>query len=236
MKKLFFLYTFIFALSRLSAQEFSQAMTMDRLRPLDSLIDEALGNAPLIHRLSKGQAQKEQEIMLSRKAWMQHLALTGGYNYGNGVVADNLSSPTDNSAVFRTSTFSTYSVGISLRLPISEFTTQKNKVKIHQLAIEEMEFQKEDLGNTIAEEVIKRYNALERSLTTIRLQSLKVEAGEAAVQVTESYFKSGTVDIDEYRMALDILNTAKIELEKTKSDAWFYKRTLEEIVGSPILN
>ena len=228
---LFFLVITTFA----SAQDF-QGITMERLRPLDVLIQDALANAPLINRLSKGQAQKEQEIILNRKAWTQHIALTGGYNYGNGVVADNLSSPTDTQAVFRTSTFASYSVGVSLRLPLSEFTTQKNKVKIHQLAIEELEYQKEDMRNVITEEVIKRYNSLERALTTIKLQALKVESDEAAVQVTETYFKSGTADIDQYRMALDILTTAKIELEKTKSDAWYYKRTLEEIVGAPILN
>ncbi|WP_175574358.1 TolC family protein [Algoriphagus marinus] len=235
MKTIVLLFLLLLSTTLASAQDF-QGLTMERLRPLEVLIQDALANAPLINRLSKGQAQKEQEIMLNRKAWMQHVALTGGYNYGNGVVADNLVSPVDNQSVFRTSTFSTYSMGISLRLPISEFTTQKNKVKIHQLAIEELEYQKEDLRNVITEEVIKRYNSLERALTTIKLQALKVEANEAAVQVTETYFKSGTADIDQYRMALDILTTAKIELEKTKSDAWYYKRTLEEIVGASILN
>ncbi|MFC3879990.1 TolC family protein [Algoriphagus namhaensis] len=215
------------------AQDF-KGISVDRLRPLDSLIVEALEKAPLIHRLTKGQEQKQQEIILSRKAWLQHIALTGGYNYGNGVVADNLTTTSDNQAVWRTSNFATFSLGISFRLPVSEITNQKNQAKINQLAIEEMEFQKEDLRNVIAEEVIKRYNNLERTLTTIRLQSLKVEADEAAVQVTESHFKQGTADIDQYRMAMDILTTAKIELEKSKSDAWFYKRTLEEIVGSPI--
>ncbi|MEP0714168.1 TolC family protein [Algoriphagus sp.] len=229
------LLVFFILLSFLAPAQDFQGLTMERLRPLDELIQDALANAPLIDRLSMGQAQKEQEIILNRKAWMQHIALTGGYNYGNGVIADNMASATDNSAVFRTSTFATYNMGISLRLPISEFTTQKNKVKIHQLAIEELEYQKEDLRNVITEEVIKRYNSLERALTTIKLQALKVESDEAAVQVTEKYFKSGTADIDQYRMALDILTTAKIELEKTKSDAWFYKRTLEEVVGTAIL-
>lgn len=233
MKKVIILVGLILMAQATVAQDF-QGLSLQRLRPLDSLIEEALDKAPLIQRLAKGQEQKEQEIMLSRKAWLQHLALTGGYNYGNGVVTDNLTTSSDNQAVFRTSNFSTFSVGVSLRLPFSELTNQKNRVKISQLAIEEMEFQKEDLRNVITEEVITRFNNLERILKVIKLQALKVEANEVAVQVTESHFKQGTADIDEYRMAMDILSTAKIELEKSKSDAWFYKRTLEEIVGSPI--
>lgn len=235
MKKIILFFILTFAVQSIFAQEF-QGLSVQRLKPLDSLIEQALAKAPLIQRLSKGQEQKEQEIMLSRKAWLQHLALTGGYNYGNGVITDNLTTRSDNQAVFRTSNFSTFTVGVSLRLPFSELTNQKNNVKISQLAIEEMEFQKEDLRNVITEEVIQRYNNLERILKIIHLQALKVEADEAAVQVTESHFKQGTTDIDSYRMAMDILTTAKIELEKSKSDAWFYKRTLEEIVGNNIFN
>jgi outer membrane protein TolC len=121
-----------------------------------------------------------------------------------------------------------------LRLPLSELTTQKNKVRIKELAIEELEYQKADMENLVTEEVITRYNNLERSLATLKIQALKVEANEAAVQVTENYFKSGEASIDQYRMILDILSTSKIELQKTKSDAWFYLKTLEELVGNPI--
>ena len=166
---------------------------------------------------------------------MQHLALTGGYNYGNVVVADQMATPQDVSTVFRTNTSATYTVGVSLRLPLSEFTTQKNRVSIQKYAIKELEYQKEDLELTISQEVIKRYNDLHRGLTTIKYQAQKVEVNEAAVQVTENHFKTGTASIDQYRMALDILTTSKIELEKTKSDVWYALKSLEQIVGSPIL-
>lgn len=234
MKKIFYLWLLLAPLWT-SAQQTSSDVRLEQLLPLDSLISMALENAPLVKRLSMGQAQREEEIRIARKSWMQHLALTGGYNYGNVVVADQMATPQDVNTVFRTNTSATYTVGVSLRLPLSEFATQKNKVSIQEYAIKEMEYQKEDLQLTIRQEVIKRYNDLHRGLTTIKYQAQKVEANEAAVQVTENHFKTGTASIDQYRMALDILTTSKIELEKTKSDTWYSLKSLEQIVGSSIL-
>ncbi len=234
MKKILYLWLLLAPLWT-SAQQTSSEVRLEQLLPLDSLVSMALENAPLVKRLSMGQAQREEEIKIARKSWMQHLALTGGYNYGNVVVADQMATPQDVSTVFRTNTSATYTVGVSLRLPLSEFATQKNKVSIQEYAIKEMEYQKEDLQLTIRDEVIKRYNDLHRGLTTIKYQAQKVEANEAAVQVTENHFKTGTASIDQYRMALDILTTSKIELEKTKSDTWYSLKSLEQIVGSSIL-
>jgi outer membrane protein TolC len=234
MKKILFLWLILAPLWT-SAQQTSSDVRLEQLLPLDSLISMALENAPLVKRLSMGQAQREEEIKIARKSWMQHLALTGGYNYGNVVVADQMATPQDVNTVFRTNTSATYTVGVSLRLPLSEFATQKNKVSIQEYAIKEMEYQKEDLQLTIRQEVIQRYNDLHRGLTTIKYQAQKVEANEAAVQVTENHFKTGTASIDQYRMALDILTTSKIELEKTKSDTWYSLKSLEQIVGSSIL-
>lgn len=236
MKKILYILILL-ALSPIwaSAQNVNTDVKVEQLLPLDSLISMALEQAPLIKRLSMGQAQRQEEIKIARKSWMQHLALTGGYNYGNVVLADQTATPQDVNTVFRTNTSATYSVGVSLRLPLSEFTTQKNRVSIQEYAIKELEYQKNDLEFTITQEVIQRYNDLHRSLTTIKYQTQKVEVNEAAVQVTENHFKTGTASIDQYRMALDILTTSKIELEKTKSDAWYSLKSLEQIVGKSIL-
>lgn len=237
MKTSFFLIAFGIWLQSTAWAQISEAeLNLARLRPLESLIQDAIETAPLIHRLTVSQESKKEEMKMDQKSWMQHLALTGNYNYGNAVFADQTTTAIDQRTVFRTNTAATYNLGVSVRLPISEFTTRKNKTKINQLAIEELQFQKEDLTNLVKEEVIKRYSSLEKTLSTLKIQALKVEANESAVQVTENYFKSGEATIDEYRMALDILSTSKIELQKTKSDAWYYLKTLEEIVGKPVIN
>lgn len=221
-----------------STKGFSQSTNIEinGLLPLDSIITKAVQNSPLIHRLTKGQEQKMEEIKIDRKAWTQHIALTAGYNYGNGVISDRQTTAIDQTTVFRTSTVATYGIGMSLRLPLSEFTTQKNKVRIKELAIEEIEYLKEETRNSVIEEVIMLYNNLDRTLKTLKIQTKNIESNEVAVQVNETYFMSGEATIDQYRMIRDVLNTSKIELQKTKSDAWYFLKSLELLVGDSVTN
>jgi len=234
MKKIPFLILFVFFSAKAFAQETD--ITIVGILPLDTIIQRAVDNSAIVQRLTKGQEQKAEEIKIDRKAWTQHIALTAGYNYGNGVISDRQTTAIDQTTVFRTSTVATYGVGMSLRLPLSEFTTQKNKVRIKELAIEEIEYLKEDTKNMVIKEVVTLYNNLERTLETLKIQTKKLEANEVAAQVTETYFKSGEASIDQYRMIMDVLNTSKIELQKTKSDAWFFLKSLELLVGDSVTN
>jgi outer membrane protein TolC len=234
MKKIPFLILFVFFSAKAFAQETD--ITIVGILPLDTIIQRAVDNSAIVQRLTKGQEQKAEEIKIDRKAWTQHIALTAGYNYGNGVISDRQTTAIDQTTVFRTSTVATYGVGMSLRLPLSEFTTQKNKVRIKELAIEEIEYLKEDTKNMVIKEVVTLYNNLERTLETLKIQTKKLEANEVAAQVTETYFKSGEASIDQYRMIMDVLNTSKIELQKTKSDAWFFLKSLELLGGDSVTN
>jgi outer membrane protein TolC len=209
-------------------------IAMDKIRPLDSLIEAALNRTPLIKRISTGQLQREQEIRISKKDWMQHLALNAGYNYGTGIISDQLTTSTDNTATFITRQNATYGVGISIRLPISALSERKNKIKIHELAIEEMEYQKQDLMQMIRNEVITRYTQLILSLKTMQLQNDKVETDATAFEIADNYFKIGKLDIDQYRMIVDISTTSKIELEKIKSEVWYNLKSLEQLVGQSV--
>lgn len=210
-------------------------LAIDKIHSLDTLIEMAINKAALIKRLTTGQQQMEQEIIMSKKDWMQHVALTAGYNYGTGIISDQLTTSTDNQVTFVTRQNATYGVGISLRLPISAISERKNKIAVHQLAIEEMEYQKDDLKKMISEEVITRYNQLSLTLKTMKLQNDKVETNATALEIAENYFKAGRLDIDAYRMAVDITTTAKIELEKVKSEVWFNLKSLEQLVGQSII-
>lgn len=232
MKKLILLLLMLNALA-LKGQE--PLMGMDKIKPLDSLISMALKNAPGVNRLTTGQMQKKEEMAMSKKDWLQHVAFTAGYNYGNGVISDQLLTSNDNQNTFVTRQNATYNLGLSIRLPFSEVASRKNKIRLNKLAIEELEYQKSDIKKVIAEEVAKRYNQLNLSFKIIELQTEKLQANESALLITEGYFKAGKAEMDAYRMALDIMTTSKIELEKTKSEAWYNLKSLEQIVGSPII-
>jgi len=68
----------------------------------------------------------------------------------------------------------------------------------------------------------------------MKLQNDKVETNATALEIAENYFKAGKLDIDAYRMVIDITTTAKIELEKVKSEVWYNLKSLEQLVGQSI--
>ncbi|MFT6053249.1 MAG: outer membrane protein TolC [Roseivirga sp.] len=234
MKRLIIISILSIIWSSIHAQIDRNDLAIDKIKPLDTLIQLAINKAPLIKRLGMGQLQMEQEMIMTKKEWMQYVALTAGYNYGTGVISDQLTTSTDNQATFITRQNAIYGIGISLRLPLSAISVRKNKIKVNELAIEEIEYQKDDLKKMITEEVIIRYKELSLTLKTMKLQNDKVETNATALEIAENYFKAGSMDIDEYRTIVDITTTAKINLEKVKSEVWYNLKSLEQLVGQSI--
>jgi hypothetical protein len=68
----------------------------------------------------------------------------------------------------------------------------------------------------------------------MQLQNDKVETNATAFEIADNYFKAGKLDIDQYRMIVDISTTSKIELEKIKSEVWYNLKSLEQLVGQSV--
>jgi len=223
-------------LSRLSATDFGE-MTMDRIKSLDELILLASGNSSLIDAFSATQDRTKQEIEITRKKWLQHIALTAGVNYGNAVNFDQLSdnSINDTRLTYYTSQNTYFNVGLNIRLPFTEVSSRRNEIKIKELEIKRVEYLKGNEIDQITEKVIKCFGDLKYALKTIELKSEVVETNDVALEIAESYFKAGKLPVEQYRMAVDQSFTAKLELEKAKNDAWYSFRTLNELVGQSIL-
>ena len=220
-----------------TAQAPADNMAMDKVKPLAELIDLAIAYAPAIDALSTSQDQRREEMTITKKKWMQHLSLSAGVNYGNGVMADQLTGGvgTDSRVTYLTRQNVTYNVGLNIRLPFTEVSSRKHEIKLKKLEIERLEYLKQDQQKTVKEEVIKRYKSLMTCLKSVELQTEVVETNNMALKVAENYFKAAKMPIEEYRTMLDKTYTARLELEKAKNEAWFCLRSLNAIVGQSIL-
>ncbi|GAB5525487.1 MAG: hypothetical protein Roseis2KO_33590 [Roseivirga sp.] len=237
MKKLLtatMLFVHLLAISQEVPQE---KMAMDKIKGVEQLVSLALASAPGLKVFSTSQDQTKEEIAITQKKWLRHLSFAAGVNYGNGIVSDQLTngSGTDNRFTYLARQNVTYNVGLNIRLPFSELSSRKNEIKIQKLEIERLEYLKQDQQKFIREEVLKRYKSLAYCLKAVELQTQVVEANDIALQVAENYFKAGTLPMEQYRMAVDQTYTAKLELEKSKNEAWYCFRSLTEIVGQSIL-
>lgn len=238
MKNLLFILLLLAGiLQSLSAQKpMSDDLALNQVKPLDDLLSLAESNLAAIGRITSSQDKTYEEIKVTRKKWLQHLALTAGVNYGNGIVSDQLTAgATDNRFTYLTRQNITYNLGVNLRLPFSEVASRKNEIKIKKLEIQRLEGLKEEQKEFIRQEVIRFYKELKSCLKAMELQTEVVEANEVALKVVESYFKAGKTPIEQYRMAVDANYTARLEYEKSKNEAWYCMRSLEELVGQSIL-
>lgn len=235
-----YLFTLIVLISPLwlaAQNDIQNEMAMDKIKSVEELIQLAIDNAPGLDAYSVSQDQTREEISVTRKKWLRHLALTAGMNYGNGVVSDQLTNGTgtDNRVTYLTRQNITYNVGLNIRLPFTELSSRKHEIKVKKLEIERLEYLKLDQQKLIREEVIRQYKSLMTCLKAVSLQSQVVEANEIALQVAENYFKAAKLSVDQYRMAVDQSYTAKLELEKSKNEAWYCFRSLNAFVGQSIL-
>lgn len=237
MKKLIIASLLLTALQALGQEIPQDELAIDRIKPVEDLVKLAIAYAPGLKVFSTSQNQTKEEMAITQKKWLRHLSLAAGVNYGNGVVSDQLANGTgvDNRVTYLSRQNVTYNVGLNIRLPFSELSSRKNEIKIQKLEIERLEYLKMDQKNFIREEVLKRYKSLAYCLKAVELQTQVVEANDIALQVAENYFKAGTLPMEQYRMAVDQTYTAKLELEKSKNEAWYCFRSLNEIVGQPIL-
>lgn len=238
MKKLSLVLIFVALATALQAQDTRpEDMAIDKVKPLGELISLAITNAPALNAYSTSQDQTLEEIDVVKKNWLQHLSFTAGVNYGNGVMSDQLTNGTgtDNRVTYLTRQNVTYNVGLNIRLPFTEVASRKHEIKIKKLEVERLEYLKQDQQKLIEQEVTRRYKSLMFCLKAVAIQAEVVETNEVALKLAENYFKAAKLSMEQYRAAVDESYTAKLELEKSKSEAWFCFKSLKTIVGQSIL-
>lgn len=214
-----------------------EAITLDKIKPLNELIVLASQNAPLLDAFNVSQDKTKEEIEITKKKWLQHLSFVGGVGYGTGINSDQFQTTgiNDINMAYYTRQSAYYNIGFTVRLPFTEVSSRRNEIKIKELEIERVEYLKANEIEEITDNVITTYADLKIALTTIELKSEVVETNNVALEIAESYFKAGKLPVEQYRMAVDECYTAKLELEKAKNNAWFAFRVLNELVGQSIL-
>ncbi|OEK04553.1 TolC family protein [Roseivirga misakiensis] len=223
-------------LSQVSKAQVLDNVALDNIKPLEELLTIAEGNMASIDRLSTSQEKVMEEISVTKKKWLRHLALTAGVNYGNGIVSDQLTDgATDNRFTYLTRQNITYNVGLNLRLPFTEVSSRKHEIKIQKLEIKRLEGMKQEQRDFIRQEVVRFYKELKSCLKAVELQTEVVEANEVALKIAENFFKAGKTPMEQYRMAVDACYTSKLEYEKSKNEAWYCMKILSELVGESIL-
>lgn len=206
-----------------------------QLLPLEQLIDSAVSHSPTVLKQNSKQEIIKQQTKLSNKSWLNHIAITGNTLYGSGTIVDNQLTANNQVISFQNSKSVNYSVGMSMRIPISSIFNTRNEKKILNQQSKIIDFESQENIKMLINEISLKYYTLLNYLDQIELSAESMEANRMKMELSEKFFKSGKLDIGIYKTDLDnyYMSKAKyLELSNKCSQELFQ---LKQLVGSEII-
>lgn len=201
------------------------------LPPLSIMIDSAIQNATSVTMAEINIRRSEHEVSRIRGDWADLVSMQGQYRISKSGIADVVDGqffPASTDARFG------YSLGLSVRVPLSYFTQNDNKSQISRLNVEIMEVQKESAARAVKEAVIETYNQL---LLLQRLIQISTEAKEFSAlifQMSEEKFRDGEISLDQMGANTGLKARHAAEYERLKTEFSNTYALLERLVGMPL--
>jgi outer membrane protein TolC len=131
-----------------------------RIPSIETFIDSAISKNPQIKINGLNVKRKELEITKAKRNWTKDIISgSSDINYGrfdNLIIAKDLGIDNLNTT---TSSQTRYSVGLSLKIPITPFL-DKTDIKIAKVDLEQVKAEKQEAINVIRNEVYAKYNIL----------------------------------------------------------------------------
>ena len=207
---------------------------LEKLPPLETLIDSAIACAPDIKSQDISVRMSKLEIKHARNSWTNDLVNAGGVlNYGrlnDLYLSDN---STTGQMAATTSSQTRYSVGVSVRIPVSSFFN-RHDYKAAKIELEQTENKKQILVNAIREEVFSRYNSLLTNYQAYKILFENFDDQEIILQNAEKDFLTNQVSMAELSNVRISYAKAKVDMSNARYEFQKSLWLLEEMVGFKI--
>lgn len=154
---------------------------------LQTFIDSALVNSPLLAAKYTEVEQARVELDLKKKSWTDYITFDGNtrygvFNYGNILLNNQTYSPGTENEQFN------YYFGLTLKMPVSGIVSRGDIKKVAKLKVNETQFLAEQLKNEIKMAVVEQY---------YKLMALKgsMEVYSRVAQTTLINYKKSILDV-----------------------------------------
>ncbi len=205
------------------------------LRPLDDLMDDAVQYSPILKFQHLNVDLLYSDLKLLKKEWGNYITLSGSFQVGNVQFIDNLNSTTGEPNIQTVTRENIFGVmGLTLRFPLSDFLTKREREGQIKMQIDQQKFTLEQKELDIRQLVIRQYNDIQRSLKLVEIRTQDLDFHSVTTEMAERYFREGNMSLDEYTNAFNKRNEATIQLEEAKLDAQLSLLLLRELVGKEI--
>lgn len=204
------------------------------LPPLDTLLALAEKNSPLLNFYNADVIINELKVISEKRDWMEHLSFETDLRYGlfdNLIVTEDLGRE---DLATSTTEQTRYSVGVSLKIPLSKIADRKNRVNIAKSEKEKAIYQHEVVVRELRELVIIQYNNILKAHRLMVVNNANVSSFSVQVIRAEKDFTSGQINIAELARLREMLARGIENFESTKSDFQLAYLLMQETVGTQL--
>ncbi|WP_421919814.1 TolC family protein [Marinifilum sp.] len=205
----------------------------DLLLPLGEMQQMAIENSPLLKYHDSQVLISELRIKAERRDWMNTLDLEASARYG---LFDNLliSEDLNTEAAASTTEQTRYSVGVSLKIPLSKIVDRTN-VKQAKAELDKYRYQQQSIERELRQLVVVQYNNVLKCYKSVEVRNKAFGVLNIHLNSVEKDYVSGKIDIAEFSRVHDIKMNAELELERAKIELISSMQVLNEIVGKPVI-
>ncbi len=222
----------VFTMSKTNAQEINTKSL--QLLPIDQLIDSAITKSPTVFISNSKKEIIKQQLKIANKSWLNHISITGNSLYGTGSIIDNQFTSTSEIVRFQNSKSVNYNVGLSMRIPLSSFLNVHNEKNILKAQYNIIDYEKDAKTNELINEISKVYYSLLNNINQAEIASEKMEANRMKLDVSETFFKSGKIDIGIYKNDLENYYNSKANYSQIISSCNHELFMLKKLVGTEV--
>lgn len=207
-----------------------------RIPSIDSLKAIARENSPLLKYHDSDIEYFKENVGLARTKWLDYIYGDATYNYG---MYDYLNSeqlaglPTSTQDYINTQA-SRYTVGISMKIPLSAFFNRNKNIRRETALLERAEQEKESTIREIERKLILDYNELLKAHKLLFIDGTILDTYKVQSMRAETDYKNGIISVSEYTRLQQQMNAAFKEFEKQKSEFLLAFMYLENTIGAKL--
>lgn len=204
---------------------------------LSVCIDSALNNSPLLKATQPQIDAILEDIKINRKTWLDYFLIDGHVRYGlyNQLTLTQQTANPD-IAIQSDKTQLNYFAGITLRLPFSYFTNNKNERRKLESNIQVLQFKHEELKQEIIKVVVKEYFTLKRLQESITVHLNNLQTAQLDLLKSKNDIKSGMISTTEYAASSGGYTKAFDAFLSVKNEYYTQYHILNILIGTNLQN
>lgn len=230
-----FIMVSVFAQSAAKTDSVSNDLAFEKLiiPNLETCIQSALTNSPLLKANDQQIEKLLEEIKIKKKSWLDYVQIDANSRYGlfNQLTLSESTGGTD-IAVQQAKEQFNYFAGLTIKLPLSYFVSNKNEQKILKHSIKESELKKEELKNEISKLVVVEYFKLKNYYDMLDAQQNNLQTTQIDYLKAKKDVQNGMLGMTEFASVSTSYTKAVEAFTKTKNDYYTQFYILKILTGS----